>query len=154
VIDQVDVWVDGSNDLVDWIYNFRTMRSIGDNERVNRMDRHEAIRVLRVLLRTYPNTQKWYINGHSRGGAIAQIVARELARKGHRVLLRCVGSKRTGNRRFVQALSGVVRTLSVRNRGDLVPFLPPWYARLQPEIVTYKPWSGPYKAHVDYDGWR
>lgn len=146
----VHVYIYGSNDWVDWFYNLRTMRSIGDNERVNRMDRYEAIRVLRWLLHTYQTADRWIINGHSRGGAIAQIVARELMRKGHYTMLTCYGSKRTGNRRFVRALSDGGRPVFVRNRGDLVPYLPPWYARLQPELINVQTWRRPVPAHLDY----
>lgn len=143
----------GSNDLRDWVYNFRTMRTIGNNERVNRMDRKEALEVLRGIRGKLQGDMVCYVAGHSRGGAIAQIVARELARKGYEVRLETFGSKRTGNRRFVNELIWLTGWRAWRNRYDIVPFLPPWYARL-PNRSTAWGCRGLIKTHTIYHGWN
>jgi pimeloyl-ACP methyl ester carboxylesterase len=140
--------IHGSNDMKDWVYNFLTGRTIGSNIRVNKWDRYEALIVLRQLRTKYGRERLYHIFGHSRGGAIAQIVAYEL---GFRcVIMRVYGSKRAGNRRFVEA---VFRPgdACYRHRGDWVPWLPPWYARL-PNIV-FGQWLPLGKAH-DYNSYK
>lgn len=140
------LFVVGSNDLRDWVYNFRTMRTIGSSERVNRLDRYEALQVLRGIRGVTVRE----VRGHSRGGAIAQIVARELQKKGIPAPMVLYGSKRTGNLHFVRHLWDTdLHSVHYRNRGDWVPLLPPWYARL-PEVITAKPWQPLIRAHLDY----
>jgi pimeloyl-ACP methyl ester carboxylesterase len=137
----------GSNDLGDWLRNFGTGRTIGNRERVNRWDRYEALVVLRGIRDLGIHVQ---VIGHSRGGAIAQIVARELMRQHRLSMCTVYGSKRTGNRTFVDALTyGEGWFSHIRNRGDWIPLLPPWYARL-PEWVTAKPWRPVWLSHLDY----
>jgi hypothetical protein len=136
----------GSNDARDWLFNFMTGRTIGDNERVNRWDRYEALVVLRAIRGLDINM----IEGHSRGGAIAQIIARELYRRdGKRRFLAIYGSKRAGNRRFVDAVYRACHVLALRHRGDWIPFLPPWYAGIK-HGLTHKPWRPVWIAHGDY----
>jgi hypothetical protein len=136
----------GSNDARDWLFNFMTGRTIGDNERVNRWDRYEAL----IVLRAIRGRDIRMVEGHSRGGAIAQIVARELHRRdGKRRFLSIYGSKRVGNRRFVDAVQRTCHVLALRHRGDWIPLLPPWYARLD-HALTHKPWRPVWIAHLDY----
>jgi hypothetical protein len=136
----------GSNDAQDWLFNFMTGRTIGDNERVNRWDRYEALVVLRAIRGLKPSI----VEGHSRGGAIAQIIARELfKRDGLKRWLSLYASKRAGNRRFVDAVHRASHVLALRHRGDWIPLLPPWYAGIK-HGLTYKPWRPIWIAHVDY----
>lgn len=135
----------GSNDLQDWVRNFRTRR-IGLGERVNRIDRAEALEVLRET-REYRRTITT-VRGHSRGGAIAQIVARELARV-QPIILLTNGTKRTGNAEFLMRLLIFTTWINERNRGDFIPFLPPWYTNTMPDL-TDKPWRPVWIAHGDY----
>jgi len=139
--------IHGSNDMKDWVYNFLTGRTIGGNVRVNRWDRYEALIVLRQLRAKYGREQRYIIIGHSRGGAIAQIVTWELGRRC--VVMRIYGSKRTGNKAFVRQVTECC--IAYRHRGDWVPWLPPWYARL-PNIV-FGPWLPLGKAH-DYNSYK
>ena len=137
----------GSNDARDWLFNFLPGRTIGDSERVNRWDRYEAL----IVLRATHGVPITVVEGHSRGGAIAQIVARELYRRdGKTRWLAIYGSKRTGNRRFVDAVYQTTHVLAFRNRGDWIPFLPPWYAGIKPAL-TDKPWRPVWIAHTDYE---
>jgi hypothetical protein len=136
----------GSNDARDWMFNFMTGRTIGDNERVNRWDRYEAL----IVLRAIRGLNVLIVQGHSRGGAIAQIVARELHRRdGKHRWLSLYGSKRAGNRRFVKALHRTTVLFALRHRGDWIPLLPPWYAGVK-HALTEKPWRPVWIAHVDY----
>lgn len=139
------VRIHGSNDLRDWLFNFMTGRTIGSNVRVNRWDRYEALVVLRAL-REYRD-KPIHVWGHSRGGAIAQIVAYELKAADRLMCLQVFGSKRTGNRAFVQRLIAF-NVDSIRLRGDWIPFLPPWYWPL-PTLV-HGPWRPVWIAHNRY----
>lgn len=142
------VRIQGSNDLSDWIFNFLPGRTIGDNVRVNRWDRYEALRVLRGL-RDYSD-KPIYVWGHSRGGAIAQIVAYELARQRRMVSISVFGSKRTGNRRFVRELfmERSYASKAFRHRGDWIALLPPWYWPI-PALVFGR-WAPVWIAHNEY----
>jgi hypothetical protein len=142
--------IHGSDDFQDWLWNFRTMRTIGSNLRVNRMDRKEALQALRLLRPTIAAAKRIKLIGHSRGAAIALIMQYELRRtlpsyKVHMAHL--YGGKRVGNQRFMDAVDGTYYHL--RNRGDWIPFLPPWYAPYA-TLTTTRPWQGLLIAHGDY----
>jgi len=148
--DGTELFILGSNDRYDWAFNFRTRRigMEGDKQiRVNRMDRYEATVILRSLTPEQRGKLR-RIRGHSRGGAIAQIVAYELANVD--ITLLTYGTKRTGNKVFVRRQQKTCRAVHFRNRGDIVPWLPPWYASMR--CTVGGPWQWPWKAHLDYPG--
>lgn len=142
------VWVHGSNDLKDWVYNLLTgKRWIDRHSRVSRWDRYEAIKVLRAIRADVwdVRTMQIKIGGHSRGGAIAQIIAYELAQDEY-VSLEVFGTKRAGNWPFVGWLEENLekyKCVAWRNRGDWVTYLPPWYAYLKQTIMV-----GEYRAKI------
>lgn len=175
----VEVVIIGSNDFPDWISNVRRrMRTIGwttkdvaivsqgfFNEdlvegmepstmklacrvRVNRIDRKEALEVVRTLVSIVGDRAVW-VRGHSRGAAIAANVVWELNKRG----IECVGfgygSKKTGNREFVESLED--RFLAFRNRGDWVPFVPLVGYAMYETKLTGSRWADPYHAHIKYD---
>ena len=149
------VWVHGSNDLRDWIYNLLTGRRWIDNvSRVSRWDRHEAIQVLRAIRKDVHNsrTARIKVGGHSRGGAIAQIVAYEL-QDTVPLSLEVFGSKRVGNWPFVGWLEEILdrgKCVAWRNRGDWVTYLPPWYKQLDQTILVSEYRNKILQAH-SYD---
>lgn len=156
----------GSNDFPDWISNVRLRRrKIGTHREaiarvgspieyrdvpimVNRIDRAEALEIVRELLSFLEgrvvNTIIGY--GSSRGGAIAAQALWELRRRGYIALGAGYGSKRTGNRAFVESLPA--QWLHNVNRGDPVPLLPFWpgYARYKYPVKIGK-WKLPWAAH-------
>jgi len=143
------IFVEGSNDYPDWKRNLFCLRRRGwaGIGRVNRIDRKEARKLLREN-RCLPNTVT--LIGYSRGGAIAQIAAAALAEKGRAVDLILFASKRTGNEAFVKKLDApnIAEVTAKRKRGDIVPFLPPWYANVKHEAIG--DWQVPWKAHTGY----
>lgn len=158
-VNEVTLWIEGSNDLRDWIFNFATGRTIWPGGvRVNKWDRYEALIVLRWLRRTYNSDVRFRVGGVSRGGAIAQIVAFELDMEGRLDELQTFGTKRTGNKKFVDHLDpnlqpgGDLWVVHWRNRMDVVPFLPPWYARLPlcPGLGT----GHQYSRDIHLEGFR
>jgi hypothetical protein len=149
--DHSAIRIHGSNDYEDWRRNlfYLLRRGWAGTGRVNRIDRKEARKLLREN-RNLPH--EVIVSGYSRGGAIAQIVASALVQKGHLVKLYLYASKRTGDSQFVNGLTRLCdRTTAKRNRGDIVPFLPPWYSNVR--HTTRRKWRWPWIAHADY-AWR
>ncbi|MFW6313502.1 MAG: lipase family protein [Spirochaetota bacterium] len=151
----LEIKVLGSNDVQDWVRNFQTFRSLAHGARANRVDRKEALEVIRELRRTIDAFDIITIEGHSRGGAIAQQIAFEIANRGirhgrrsPRLLLFVYGSKRTGDRGFVRFLTTFAHCQCYRNRGDWIPLLPPWYASV-PTTVEGR-WQPVWIAHANY----
>jgi len=142
-----DILVIGSNDYGDWKRNlqFRS-RDLGDGVHVNRVDRKEALKLIRQVRHLLTDTM--IVRGHSRGGAIAQQAAWELRRLNYSVKLMLYGSKRTGNQAFVDKLLATGSTVSIRHKGDWVPYLPPWRSHL-PWVVVGE-WTWPWRAHFAY----
>ena len=146
------IWIDGSNDYADWRRNlqFRS-RDLGRGRRTNRVDHKEAVKLLRLERDAIRRHQHVLIIAHSRGAAIGQNLARELAVRGFEVDLVAYGYKRTGNGAFVAELEAIATVRAFRHRGDIVPLLPPWRAGLRHELIGA--WKPPCTAHMSY-GWR
>jgi len=137
----------GSNDYEDWIRNLfylRRRRVLGE-ARTNRVDRKEALKFIRQERTVLEQSHEIIITGYSRGGAIAQNIAFELAP--HKIVwLVTYGEKRTGNHAFVNILKALsFRLYAYRRRGDIIPLLPPWYAGLR-QILCGR-WTWPWRAH-------
>jgi len=87
--------------------------------------------------------------GHSRGGAVAMIVADYLARASngtqhHKVECVTFGAPKPGR------LHGGFTLKEYRHRGDLVPFLPLMY-RKHSKRVAFGDWEPFWKAHMSYN---
>ena len=83
------------------------------------------------------------IHGYSLGGSIGHVAATILHQLGFQSELETIGSKRppTGY--------SYLPAVNYRNRGDWVPFLPPWRDKIY-TILTNKPWRPIWSAHSDY----
>jgi hypothetical protein len=113
------VYLNGSERLSDWVRNFQTRRKLRGGAWVNRVDHREALATIRELRVMIESADKVTVAGHSRGAAEAACMAWEL---GCRAIL--LAPKRTGCRDFV----GELDYIAYRHRGDIVPYMPPWYA--------------------------
>lgn len=142
--DALYIWCDGTRNLQEWRWNFQTIRKwIKEHHRVrvNVKEYAQARLILDELVMINLDQPIWVL-GYSRGGAIAQCLALMLSGPESQITVATFASKRTGNRAFLRK----VRVINDAQRGDIVPFLPPWYAR----IPTYwwKPLMRPDKAHI------
>ncbi|CAK84420.1 unnamed protein product (macronuclear) [Paramecium tetraurelia] len=89
---------------------------------------------------------KYYVTGHSLGGAMATLFASELAMIGVKVTLVTVGSLRVGDSDFYDWFSTLKVTHSrLTNKKDIAPHLPP--VRYEFEHVNTEIW---YKDGVNY----
>ncbi|MFW6074558.1 MAG: lipase family protein [Chloroflexota bacterium] len=153
--DRLEINVLGSNDVQDWVRNLQTWRALAHEARANRVDRAEALQVIREQRANLDAFSHIIIEGHSRGGAVAQQIAFEIAnralahgRKRPRIYLFLYGSKRTGDRAFVTFLTTFAGVFAYRNRGDFIPLLPPWYASVSTTVEGR--WRPVWVAHQDY----
>lgn len=132
VEDSVYVFVEGTDHWFDWVHHFvpgARRREIRAAEEI----------VARLLL---SNCTRYVVGGLSMGGAIAQIVAAILARRGLMVRCTIYGSKRAPHGYTFPARA-------VQEVGDAVHLLPPW--RPSYKITDRRGrlrW--PWKAHVAY----
>ena len=103
-------------------------------------DLDEARTVWRAV-HTYARGRTVHILGFSRGAAVAVALALWMP-ESIRATLELYAPKRVGNRR---ALSALRQTTATSYRGDLIPFLPPWFRQVDIE------WAGklrlPWRAH-------
>jgi predicted lipase len=126
--DHLVIYIHGSNHPTDWKNNFRLRRfNLGNNIRVIRHDFLESQWVMEYFETIITKNLKYItIGGHSRGGAVAQILSYLIQKRHEDITLRCIlfSSKRTGNLNFVRSISEY--TSHYKNRGDFVPALPPF----------------------------
>ena len=149
----VYVWVAGSNDAEDWRGNLNPAPiDLEDGAKVGWRDNQEASLILSRIVEEIgvKSIGAVTICGFSRGGAIAQILAYDMADIADTALL-LFASKRAGNRRFCQLLRDKKRLKvisAVKHRGDLIPFLPPWplYRNVKHSLAGKLTW--PWTAHM------
>lgn len=132
----------GTDSWTDMIANLRIGRRKVYGCRVNKLDRAEALFVIRKLRREISEAREIQIYGHSRGGAIALQIWWELF--GNHVLdVTVTAAKTTGNRRFCKEASKRVK--AYRHRGDIIPFLPPWQRNIK--HMVFGRWQPFWLAH-------
>ena len=153
--DHAVFYITGTNHKIDWKRNFQIrLAEIEDGIKVNQKDLLEAQWVVeyiasRIDLSEGSPVKKITVSGHSRGGAVAQIVVYKLMTKFPH--LNIVGillaSKRTGNRHFVKAIREKV--VAYRHRGDIVPHVPPYPFYRVPSTIVFGKWTALFwKAHM------
>lgn len=123
-------YIHGTNHREDWKSNFRTLgrARVRDGIKINKKDLREAQWVVELIRSKLDMNQLEILKlgGHSRGGAIASIVAWKIKEQFPHVSLQAIllAPKRTGNKEFVESIEPY--TKAYRHRGDFVPFLPLW----------------------------
>lgn len=131
------IWCSGTGTRNEWSWNFdiRTEKAFG--ARVNRRDYAQAFSVVDALNDALPGWSEYpvYTAGYSRGGAIAAVVALMIKARD----VRLFAPKRAGIR--------LPRFVAMHSRGDLVPFLPPWYTKY--DLLKAGRLTWPWKAHLD-----
>jgi hypothetical protein len=125
--DTAYIYIDGSDHAVDWWHHFLPF--------ARRRERAAAREILDIM----PRRSRYVVGGHSVGGAIAADLAREIAAMGLAVKCYVFGPKRT-SRDSVRHV-----TAAYRQRGDLVPYLPPW--RKGYRLTTFGHWMPVIAAH-------
>ena len=108
---------------------------------VSEADLDEA-RTVWQAVHTYARGRTVHILGFSRGAAVAIALALWVPEK-IGPTLELHAPKRVGNRR---ALSALRPTTAKAYRGDLIPFLPPWFRQV--DIEWTNKWAWPWKAHM------
>jgi hypothetical protein len=144
--DTLYVFCTGSIGRGDWIRNMRTRRVDYGGHRVNEADFSEAVAVL-LEIEGKIGTREIVIGGFSRGGAVAAILHLLLAEEyGTGAQLKLWAPKRSG-----------LPVIGRAHRGDMVPYLPPWYPRIdlltEDEPITW-PWAAHKKSAHDAARWR
>jgi len=136
----------GTDSWKDMVANLRVGRRRVYGCRVNKIDRREALFVIRKLRTQIAQAHTIRLYGHSRGGAIALQIGFELAASNAKylsieALLREIDSrdyisifvtaaKTTGDKHFCYLIEPFVDG-AYRQRGDVIPYLPPWQANVR-----------------------
>lgn len=140
--DTLIVWLGGTTGHSEWARNLRTRTVREYDRRVKAELWAEAITVGDEIESMLGGVQTVVVAGFSRGGGLAQVVALEAISKvlGVRVLVRLYAPKRA-----LSDVRGVPVIHCSAHRGDIVPYLPPWYARLGVTWMGRFDWL--WKAH-------
>lgn len=85
--------------------------------------------------------------GHSMGGVINDIIVFLLQHKKHMLIL-SDDNKKYGSPKPCR--EGTIPGINYYNRGDFIPFLPPWYKSNNREMLNKK-WRPVWIAHDDYE---
>jgi hypothetical protein len=148
--DTLYIWCDGTRNRREWRENFQPRKqalSPGSRARVNVKDYLQAWEVLRALPRLITLDTRVWIGGYSLGYAVALILGWLIRGYAASVTVLGFAGKRVGNRAFHDEL--VRRGVGHSNtsyRWDIVPWLPPHYARGPQDWIRDKYW--PVKAHL------
>lgn len=131
----VYIWCDGTQSPREWRWNFTpgTVR-VGDR-RYNCKDWEQALAVMEALPDEVRYHDCFFLAGLSRGGAIAQCLGEMLGTR----YLTLFASKRAGRK--------LPRRVCHAYRGDIVPYLPPWYTGF--DMAWLGNWQPFWKAHED-----
>ena len=141
------VYADGTRNRREWRHNFMVRRTRVDGTRV-RVNERDFAQAMDIYMELHDGgidiSRIKYVLGFSRGGAVAQCLALVISWVKHIPAPTCIvyASKRTGNR----ALYREVKVWNNAIRCDIVPHLPPWYAK--PKTHWYRDWMWPVKAHL------
>ena len=127
------VRLSGSTKPLHWLHHFLPFAA--------RREINAGREIAHGILSHRPHTV--IIRGYSLGGAIGHVVATILHELGVRSELETIGTKRppTGY--------DYLPAVNHRNRGDWIPFMPPWRDKIYTTTTT-KPWQPLWLAHSDY----
>lgn len=133
-INDTDLAFDGSDNFQEWFSNFRFLRwgKWGTHRGF-----YQAASMFFEQIEKEIETGKTYnLFGHSRGGAIAQIVALLIAKKGAFASVVSFGSPKVGGEKFRNAMAeSMVLHVRVEMEGDHVPKLPWWWKHYETDHV-------------------
>lgn len=133
--DTLYVFCTGSIGRGDWIRNIRTRRVDYAGHKLNEQDFIEAVEVL-MKIEGEIDDRAVVIGGFSRGGAVGAILHLMLAEEhGIGAQLKLWAPKRSG-----------IPVIGRAHRGDVVPYLPPWYPRID-LLTDDEPLSWSWVAH-------
>ena len=136
---------DGSNDLKDWVSNFRAGRY--DDEHKGFFDSFDKFKkALAGILTQLPRPRQVIFTGHSRGGALATLAAKHFTEV--RTIKRCscitFGAPKVGDREFRNDYNLLpIDHTGYRNGWDIVTYLPPsvtGYRHVGKIIRLKRPW--------------
>jgi len=119
--------ISGADDLDDWMDNINALFiELKKGVSVHKGFYESAMKFLDQILSFLTGDEKeLYITGHSKGGAIAKLLAYLLARKGVKINCVVYGAPRVGNRRLKEAINFLpIYLTQVRNWQDPVWKLP------------------------------
>lgn len=158
--DRLYIWVDGTRNRREWRENFQPLKqalSPGTRARANVKDYLQAVSVFFKLSHLVAADTRVWIGGYSRGYAIALILAWLMRRYAKSVTVIGFAGKRCGNRAFHTELDRLgIGHGSMAYRWDIVPWLPPHYARGPQSWLRAA--YGPIAAHMEAArlaaGWR
>ena len=136
------VWLSGTTGYSEWARNFHTRTLNRYGRRVKAELWVEAVQVSYEVRSRLDGVKDVVISGFSRGGGLAQVVALELI---DRNIDAGVFVELWAPKRALSDVSGVPITHCFAYRGDIVPFLPPWYGRLPMTWLGRVDWF--WKAH-------
>lgn len=144
--------IPGTDSWTDMLNNVRIGRRKVHGCRVNRLDRAEALAIIRALREKIAQAKEIRIYGHSRGGAIALQVFWELLNwrgPNQAPWIVVTAAKPTGDRKFKSQLRWWLRMevlKAYRHCGDIIPFLPPWQPNIKHSV--FGNWQPFWKAHA------
>jgi hypothetical protein len=140
------IWVNGTNSGYDWAQNVRTGTANVRGVNVNRVDYEAAMHILHALMPDIAVANRIHLHLVSRAGGPGFALTL-LIPNNKPIDIDGWSMKRGGLREFVeQVMLRCKRIRHVARRGDIVPFLPPWYAWVPPRWYGRLTW--PWVAHI------
>ena len=136
------VWLSGTTGHSEWARNLDVRTMLVYNRRVKTELWREALDVAQEVEPMLDGVEQIVISGFSRGGGLAQVVALELI---DRNIDAGVFVELWASKRAMSNIVGVPIMNCTAHRGDIVPFLPLWYARLPMTWLGRFDWF--WKAH-------
>lgn len=148
------VWLSGTIGHSEWARNFRIRTIPRYGRRVKAELWGDAITVVDEIMPMLDGVDEIIVAGFSRGGGLAQVVTLELFE--HGIRLSDVVTMLFAPKRAFDRVPVFPRLECTAYRGDVVPFLPPWYGRL-PVVWLGRLswlWTAHDKAGHDAARWR
>lgn len=125
--------VDGSDTVIEWISNFRCRLN---NKKIHVGFYHAAEKFFDQFKSMIEEDKQYFFVGHSRGGAIAQILSLMFAERGAFCNVITFGSPKVGGKEFRDRMSeNIVLHLRFVMRGDPVPNQPFWLKHYDTDYV-------------------
>ena len=136
------VWLSGTTGHAEWARNLDVRTMLVYNRRVKTELWREALDVALEVTPMLDGVKEILVAGFSRGGGLAPVVALELIA---RQIDAAITVQLWAPKRALSDVTGVPIAHCFAHRGDIVPYLPPWYGRLPVEWFGRCDWF--WKAH-------